>query len=425
MSSAAPLFSVITATHNPQWLGQCYDSLKKQICQDFEWCITTNGDAIEYEPPKRWDAVPIVHRTLPLKTGSIGAIKDFAFRQGRGRYLFELDHDDVLDARALDMVRVAIDVNRSPAFIYSDTVDWSPERRAVTYHDPGVKKGWRASGWRFSETTADPIGRGGEKIEYPLSWEPSAAALSLVYWTPNHLRCWKREFFEYIGGHNPELEVCDDNELLIRTYLFGNLVRIPEPLYWYRVTTENSWQRFGPDLIRKYSTELRDKYLYKLVLREMELRELPCYDLGGQHNTPGKPWLCVDREGGDITCNLEERWPFEDSSVGAFRAFDVLEHLPNKLHTMSEIHRCLAPGGWLLSMTPSATGPGAFQDPTHVSYWVENSFRYYTTKLRRFLPSANREERFLESRLNTIHQGPLPYVRADLYKHSDNLPGVR
>jgi hypothetical protein len=45
---------------------------------------------------------------------------------------------------------------------------------------------------------------------------------------------------------------------------------------------------------------------------------------------------------------------------------------------MSEIHRVLAPGGWAFIEVPSTDGRGAFQDPTHVSYWNENSFFYYT-----------------------------------------------
>ena len=86
----------------------------------------------------------------------------------------------------------------------------------------------------------------------------------------------------------------------------------------------------------------------------------------------------------------QSRWPFEDSSVGAFRASDLLEHLPDKENTMREIHRCLRPGGWLLSSTPSTdgclvidkivypAGRGAHQDPTHSSFWNQNSFFYWT-----------------------------------------------
>ena len=50
----------------------------------------------------------------------------------------------------------------------------------------------------------------------------------------------------------------------------------------------------------------------------------------------------------------------------------------NPIHTMQEAHRCLTPGGWFLTLPPSTDGRGAFQDPTHVSFWSSNSFWYYT-----------------------------------------------
>ncbi len=67
---------------------------------------------------------------------------------------------------------------------------------------------------------------------------------------------------------------------------------------------------------------------------------------------------------------------------------------------MSEIHRVLAPGGWAFIQVPSTDGRGAFQDPTHVSYWNENSFLYYTDRyLANFID--NKTVRFQEYRKQT------------------------
>jgi hypothetical protein len=68
---------------------------------------------------------------------------------------------------------------------------------------------------------------------------------------------------------------------------------------------------------------------------------------------------------------------------------------------MSEIYRVLADGGWAFIEVPSTDGRGAFQDPTHVSYWNENSFWYYTRKDKaRFI--RNDTIRFQDFRLDTI-----------------------
>lgn len=71
-------------------------------------------------------------------------------------------------------------------------------------------------------------------------------------------------------------------------------------------------------------------------------------------------------------------WPWDDSSVEEVRAVDIIEHLPDKIRTMNECWRVLLPGGRLSIEVPTTDGPGAFQDPTHVSYWNRNSFFYYT-----------------------------------------------
>lgn len=71
-------------------------------------------------------------------------------------------------------------------------------------------------------------------------------------------------------------------------------------------------------------------------------------------------------------------WPWPDSSVEEIIADDIIEHLPDKIHTMNELHRVLVPGGTVHIFVPTTDGRGAWQDPTHVSYWNRNSFFYFT-----------------------------------------------
>jgi hypothetical protein len=44
---------------------------------------------------------------------------------------------------------------------------------------------------------------------------------------------------------------------------------------------------------------------------------------------------------------------------------------------MNELWRVLGPGGTAEIAVPTTDGPGAFQDPTHVSFWNRRSFLYY------------------------------------------------
>ena len=80
----------------------------------------------------------------------------------------------------------------------------------------------------------------------------------------------------------------------------------------------------------------------------------------------------------DVVADLEQAWPWDDGSVEAIVADDILEHLPDKIHTMNEAHRVLEVGGKLRFRVPTTDGWGAFQDPTHCSFWTPNDLLYYT-----------------------------------------------
>ena len=115
-----------------------------------------------------------------------------------------------------------------------------------------------------------------------------------------------------------------------------------------------------------------------------KIRQLPDewrkVNLGcNQKILPG--WINVDChpfEGVDVVTDLEKKWPWENDSIHYIRAFDILEHLRDPIHTMNEAWRVLGHGGILEVWVPSTDGRGAFQDPTHVSFWNENSFYYYS-----------------------------------------------
>jgi SAM-dependent methyltransferase len=89
-----------------------------------------------------------------------------------------------------------------------------------------------------------------------------------------------------------------------------------------------------------------------------------------------------------MVADLTRPLPFGPDSISSFSAYDVLEHIPRweridgEIHfpfieLMSEIHRCLVPGGIFLAVTPAFPNAEAFQDPTHVNLISKGTIRYF------------------------------------------------
>ncbi len=402
------MISIITPTNNPKYLDAIYESLKAQTFQDWEWVIVPNNKAKVDLSARKIRIVP-----FDKKTNFIGEIKKFAFSQGKGDILLELDHDDILLPTALEKINE----------VFKDQeVIFAASNSANFYFDHKEKKDWnfpipynKAFGWETREIEFE-----GHNLLEEIGFPITPKSLSMIYFAPNHFRAWRRSAYEEIGGHDPNLQVCDDHDLCCRTYLHGKCIHIDECLYLYRVTGENAWLKFNKE-IQNQTKIIRDKYLYSLVKKWCEINDFKKIDLGGALNCPDG-YIPIDLESG---FDLNKKWPFPDNSIGCIRAHDILEHLKDPIHIMNEIYRVLVPGGWLLSATPSTDGRGAFQDPTHISFWNENSFWYYTDKNYSKYLHGKFKGRFMVGRLKTS-SSDIPYVFADLIalkEGMEKMPG--
>jgi SAM-dependent methyltransferase len=161
--------------------------------------------------------------------------------------------------------------------------------------------------------------------------------------------------------------------------------------------------------------------LEQLALKLASVKNLLALDMGSAHNKPDG-YLGVDQyeeEGVDIVCDVGSGLPLDDNSVGVIRAVDFVEHVKDGVSLFNEFYRVLAPGGYLITRTPSTDGRGAFQDPTHVAFYNENSFWYYTDPFyRKFVPQITCDFgvvnlfTYFPSEWHENHN--IPYVAADL-----------
>jgi glycosyltransferase involved in cell wall biosynthesis len=361
-------FSIITPEHNPDnlpFLIELYESIKAQTYQNWEWILFLNNGCYEQHIPDyiRSDSRVKVIRDTDQKSTNIGEIKNKAFFQGTGDILVEVDHDDLITPDCLEELFKTFS-NFDVGFVYSDNAVLHMKEKFEPYSS---EYGWtyRKFNWFNNELIAMN------------SFEPSSHSLSYIWYAPDHVRAWRKEVYHALGGHNKELSVCDDHELCIRTYLVTKMKRIPKVLYIYRITGENTWLQRN-QAIQEKTVELFNTYARLLAEKDAEDKNLLKIDIGGGLNPyPGYKTVDIRKEA-DWVADLNNGIPLPDNSVGVLNASHILEHLHDKHKIMCEIHRVLAPGGWVFIDVPSTDGRGAFQDPTHVSYWNENSFLYYT-----------------------------------------------
>ena len=102
-------------------------------------------------------------------------------------------------------------------------------------------------------------------------------------------------------------------------------------------------------------------------------------DIGcGGRKLPGA--VGIDRlglPGVDIIHDLDALpWPVADSCYDLVLANHFLEHVPDTLGTLGEIHRILKPGGRAVIQVPYFRSLDAVVDPTHVRFFASQSLDY-------------------------------------------------
>jgi SAM-dependent methyltransferase len=89
----------------------------------------------------------------------------------------------------------------------------------------------------------------------------------------------------------------------------------------------------------------------------------------------------LDRQPGssaDIRCELQHfPWPVRDNCADRVYLSHFLEHQPDILRVMAEVHRVSKPGAEVIAVTPHYSSPDSFTDPTHLYHLGYHSFDYF------------------------------------------------
>lgn len=238
-----PLVSVITPTYKTgEKIFRPYESLVAQTYSNWEWILYDDSD----DNNETYDLLcklasndsRIKVFKSDVRSGRIGQVKRNGFVLGSGEFLCELDHDDVLtDTCLLDLVN-SFRAYPEAGMCYTDCVEYIEATGQCTdYGDYAFGYG--------KYKMVEYKGKTYRAMDYP---RLNQKTIRHIVGVPNHVRCWRAETYHKIGGHNPNLHVVDDYELIVRTFLHSKICHIPKLGY---IQYSNQDQSNTTDLRRR------------------------------------------------------------------------------------------------------------------------------------------------------------------------------
>jgi len=272
-----PKFSIFTPTYNTgERIYRTYDSLKNQTLNDWEWVIiddSPNDDTwnILQEISKN-DYRVKVHRIYPLSEGNIGLVKHRAASLCSGEWLVELDHDDTLISTCLQELHNASLEYPNAGFMYSDVCELYEDGEMKTY-DHDYSGNWYArpdNHFDFGyagHTYVEADGKTYINHHYP---DINPLSIRFNISMPNHVRVWKKEVYDKIGGHNINTPIADDYELIVRTFLNTEMVHVKKMLYLQWNNRNSTVDNNSVDINRR-ARLIRDHYDFQIHQRIIEL----------------------------------------------------------------------------------------------------------------------------------------------------------
>jgi glycosyltransferase involved in cell wall biosynthesis len=272
-----PKFSIFTPTFNTgDRIYRTYESLKNQTLDDWEWVIvddSLNNSTWEIlQKICRNDFRVKVHKIHPLSGGNIGLVKHRVASLCSGEWLVELDHDDTLISTCLEELHNASLEYPNAGFMYSDVCELYEDGEMKTY-DHDYSGNWYARPDNYFDfgyaghSYVEADGKTYINHHYP---DINPLTIRFNISMPNHVRVWKKEVYDQIGGHNINTPIADDYELIVRTFLNTEMVHIKKMLYLQWNNRNSAVDNNSVDINRR-SRLIRDHYDFQIHQRILEL----------------------------------------------------------------------------------------------------------------------------------------------------------
>jgi glycosyltransferase involved in cell wall biosynthesis len=288
------LISFFTPIYNTgNKLENTYKSLTEQTYPEWEWVLindsTDGGKTLKIaEQIASQDPRVKVYDFREKSGGCIGEAKYRACVLAKGYILAELDHDDLLVPWCAEDLHKAAQKHPECGFFWNDTLEVDENWNSLTYED-GFAFGY---GKYRTETYK------GMEVQVADQHNINPKTIRHIVGVPNHTRAWRRSTYFEIGGHNRNLTIADDYELVVRTFLHTKMCRIPKLGYVQFIYNNNSGRNTHDlsraDIQRRVRTIM---YYYNEAINKRFL-ELGLKDWAYDEN-PNSPLWSPSRYGKD------------------------------------------------------------------------------------------------------------------------------
>lgn len=205
--SGGPLVSIITPVYDPdpEVLQGCLDSVRDQTWPRWEHVVVDDASPAGHVWPMLASAAEKDRRVVAVQrddNGGIVAASNDALAHARGDLIVLLDHDDLLEPRALELVVEAFLSDDAIDYVYTDEDVLIPEGR---YADPFYKPDWSPERFRNQMYTC-------------------------------HLSAFRAEIVRAVGGFRDGFDGAQDWDLVLRVSERARRVaHVAEVLYHWRV----------------------------------------------------------------------------------------------------------------------------------------------------------------------------------------------
>lgn len=261
------LVSFFTSAYNTgNRLWRAYESLRNQKYDNWEWVIVNDSSdggntLLIAQSIEKIDFRVKLYDFRKKSKGVIGEAKYRAASLCSGDYLVEFDHDDYILPEATYWVVEAFKKYPDAKFVYSDCAEVYEGGNNCIVYEKGFCFGYGSY--------RDEMFNG---LEYKTMNTPNINPKTIrhIVGVPNHFRCWDRKFYHSIGGHNRNLTIADDYELIVRTFLKTRMVRIPKLLYLQYYHSNNTQNKTRADIQRRVRS-IREYYNNAINRRFLEL----------------------------------------------------------------------------------------------------------------------------------------------------------